>query len=64
MRKGKSEALHAAGRAVGPMRVHGVVFLLFACCAGKGPGVGLEGDPSNMLMVLCVMQASEQEREG
>lgn len=49
---------------MGPMRVHGVVFLLFARCAGKGPGVGLEGDLSNMLMVLCVMQASEQEREG
>ena len=46
------------------MRVHGVVFLLFAHCAGKGPGVRLEGGPSDMLMVLCVMQVSEQGREG
>ena len=46
------------------MEARALVFLLFAPCTGKGPGLGLEGGLGDFLLGggLCLL-ASEEERK-
>ena len=58
-------AAAAEGRAAGPIEARALGFLPFAPCTGDGPGLGLEGGLSDMLMGggLCAHTSERKKRE-